>query len=86
MIDYIFLQITYYSYFKFFVTNSFCKFYRYACSLLRQDMKQIVISLDLPDINALSKQGNKEAVEKVQNPKAKNHDILFFRYFSFSLR
>ncbi|KAH0984837.1 hypothetical protein GBA52_012014 [Prunus armeniaca] len=36
----------------------------YACSLLRQDMKQIVISLDLPDINALSKQGDKEAVEK----------------------
>ncbi|KAH0984746.1 hypothetical protein GBA52_011923 [Prunus armeniaca] len=38
----------------------------YACSLLRQDMKQIVISLDLPDINALSKQTrDKEAVEKV---------------------
>ncbi|XP_068302764.1 probable phospholipid-transporting ATPase 8 [Pyrus communis] len=36
----------------------------YACSLLRQDMKRIVISLDSPDIKALEKQGDKEAVEQ----------------------
>uniref|UniRef100_A0A803QJ41 Phospholipid-transporting ATPase n=1 Tax=Cannabis sativa TaxID=3483 RepID=A0A803QJ41_CANSA len=34
----------------------------YACSLLRQDMKQIVITLDSPDIIAIEKQGDKEAV------------------------
>lgn len=36
----------------------------YACSLLRQDMKQIVITLDSPDIDALEKQGDKEAIAK----------------------
>ncbi|KAL6135777.1 hypothetical protein ACLB2K_068002 [Fragaria x ananassa] len=36
----------------------------YACSLLRQDMKRIVISLDSPDINALEKQGDKDAIQK----------------------
>ncbi|XP_058091631.1 probable phospholipid-transporting ATPase 8 isoform X2 [Magnolia sinica] len=36
----------------------------FACSLLRQGMKQIVITLDAPDINALEKQGDKEAVAK----------------------
>ncbi|GAB4849200.1 Probable phospholipid-transporting ATPase 8 [Ancistrocladus abbreviatus] len=36
----------------------------YACSLLRQGMKQIVISLDTPEINALEKEGNKEATAK----------------------
>ncbi|KAF7801509.1 putative phospholipid-transporting ATPase 8 isoform X1 [Senna tora] len=36
----------------------------YACSLLRQDMKQIVITLDSPDILSLEKQGDKEAVAK----------------------
>ncbi|XP_015879082.2 probable phospholipid-transporting ATPase 8 [Ziziphus jujuba] len=36
----------------------------YACSLLRQDMKQIIITLDSPDIIALEKQGDKEAVAK----------------------
>ncbi|KAJ8774916.1 hypothetical protein K2173_019920 [Erythroxylum novogranatense] len=36
----------------------------YACSLLRQGMKQIVITLDSPDIEALEKQGNKEATYK----------------------
>ncbi|PIA61968.1 hypothetical protein AQUCO_00200157v1 [Aquilegia coerulea] len=36
----------------------------YACSLLRQGMKQVVIILDTPDINALLKQGEKEAIEK----------------------
>ncbi|GAB2278100.1 Probable phospholipid-transporting ATPase 8 [Dionaea muscipula] len=36
----------------------------YACGLLRQGMKKIVISLDSPEITALEKQGNKEAVTK----------------------
>ncbi|KAK7271671.1 hypothetical protein RJT34_27761 [Clitoria ternatea] len=36
----------------------------YACSLLRQDMKQIVITLDSPDIIALEKEGDKEAIVK----------------------
>ncbi|KAL4653454.1 hypothetical protein ACB092_01G304600 [Castanea dentata] len=36
----------------------------YACSLLRQDMEQIVITLDSPDIDALEKQGDKEAIAK----------------------
>ncbi|KAK4603667.1 hypothetical protein RGQ29_012256 [Quercus rubra] len=36
----------------------------YACSLLREDMKQIVITLDSPDIDALEKQGDKEATAK----------------------
>ncbi|XP_041009039.1 probable phospholipid-transporting ATPase 8 isoform X2 [Juglans microcarpa x Juglans regia] len=36
----------------------------YACSLLRQDMKQIIITLDSPDIDALEKQGDREAIAK----------------------
>ncbi|XP_021911312.1 probable phospholipid-transporting ATPase 8 isoform X2 [Carica papaya] len=36
----------------------------YACSLLRQDMKQILITLDLPHIEALEKQRDKEAIVK----------------------
>ncbi|KAE9449131.1 hypothetical protein C3L33_18968, partial [Rhododendron williamsianum] len=36
----------------------------YACSLLRQEMKQIVITLDEPDIKALEKQGDKEAIDE----------------------
>ncbi|KAI8533695.1 hypothetical protein RHMOL_Rhmol10G0029200 [Rhododendron molle] len=36
----------------------------FACSLLRQEMKQIVITLDEPDIKALEKQGDKEAIDK----------------------
>lgn len=36
----------------------------YACSLLRQGMKQIVISLDLPEIIVLEKHGDKEAIAK----------------------
>ncbi|CAJ1946717.1 unnamed protein product [Sphenostylis stenocarpa] len=36
----------------------------YACSLLRQDMKQIVITLDSPDILYLEKQGDKQALAK----------------------
>uniref|UniRef100_A0A7N0U3G5 Phospholipid-transporting ATPase n=1 Tax=Kalanchoe fedtschenkoi TaxID=63787 RepID=A0A7N0U3G5_KALFE len=36
----------------------------YACSLLREGMRQIVITLDSPDIALLLKQGDKEAVAK----------------------
>ncbi|KAL4317184.1 hypothetical protein HN51_071163 [Arachis hypogaea] len=36
----------------------------YACGLLRQDMKQIVITLDSPNIIALEKQGDKDALKK----------------------
>ncbi|XP_043724022.1 probable phospholipid-transporting ATPase 8 isoform X2 [Telopea speciosissima] len=36
----------------------------YACSLLREGMRQIVITLDTPDIIALEKQGDKEAIAK----------------------
>ncbi|XVF60291.1 hypothetical protein PTKIN_Ptkin08bG0033600 [Pterospermum kingtungense] len=36
----------------------------YACNLLRHEMKHVVISLELPDIEALEKQGNKEAIAK----------------------
>ncbi|KAA8530237.1 hypothetical protein F0562_004946 [Nyssa sinensis] len=36
----------------------------YACSLLRQEMKQIVITLDSPDINALEKEEDKETIAK----------------------
>nr|ACZ74715.1 E1-E2 type truncated ATPase [Phaseolus vulgaris] len=36
----------------------------YACSLLRQDMKQIVITLDSSDILYLEKQGDKQALAK----------------------
>ncbi|XP_057482222.1 probable phospholipid-transporting ATPase 8 [Actinidia eriantha] len=39
----------------------------YACSLLRQGMKAIVITLDSPDINALEKQGDKEAIAKASS-------------------
>nr|CAD1838278.1 unnamed protein product [Ananas comosus var. bracteatus] len=39
----------------------------FACSLLRQGMKQIIITLETPDIIALEKSGNKEAVAKVIN-------------------
>ena len=40
-------------------------FHRYACSLLRQGMKQITITLDTPDIIALEKGGDKGAINKV---------------------
>ncbi|ONK66265.1 uncharacterized protein A4U43_C06F5920 [Asparagus officinalis] len=36
----------------------------FACSLLRQGMKQIIITLETPDIVALEKQGNKDAIVK----------------------
>lgn len=38
---------------------------RYACSLLREGMKKILITLDSSDIEALEKQGDKEAIAKV---------------------
>ncbi|KAJ4831513.1 putative phospholipid-transporting ATPase 8 [Turnera subulata] len=34
----------------------------YACRLLREEMKQILITLDSPDIEALEKQGDKDAI------------------------
>lgn len=37
----------------------------YACSLLVQGMTQIVITLDSPDIIALEKLNNREAITKV---------------------
>ncbi|KAG9449952.1 hypothetical protein H6P81_009917 [Aristolochia fimbriata] len=43
----------------------------YACSLLRQGMKQIVITLDIPEISVLEKQGNKEAQAKVSHESVK---------------
>ncbi|GER50453.1 ATPase E1-E2 type family protein / haloaciddehalogenase-like hydrolase family protein [Striga asiatica] len=36
----------------------------YACSLLRQGMKQIIITLDIPEIVALGKMGEKDAIAK----------------------
>ncbi|WCJ20979.1 ATPase E1-E2 type family protein / haloacid dehalogenase-like hydrolase family protein [Euphorbia peplus] len=36
----------------------------YACSLLRQEMKKIIITLDSLDIEALEKQGDKDATSK----------------------
>lgn len=54
-----------------------CKFCRYACSLLRQDMKQIVITLDSPDIIATEKQGDKEAAAKVENSKLYDSNFLW---------
>lgn len=55
-------------------------FYRYACSLLRQDMKQIVITLNSPDILSLEKQENKEVLVKVHNLVSLGHQI-FSHYF-----
>ncbi|KAL4205060.1 hypothetical protein AMTRI_Chr01g135270 [Amborella trichopoda] len=36
----------------------------FACSLLRQGMKQIIVALETPDIKALEKQGDKVAIAK----------------------
>ena len=69
----IFLEDSYFNYFNFS---------RYACSLLREDMKQIVITLDSPDIAASENQGDREAaIAKVQILKYKTliFFILFFR-------
>ena len=43
-------------------------------------MKQIVIALDSPDIDALEKQGDKEAIAKVQDFEVhKIYYLLLFR-------
>lgn len=55
---------------------------RYACSLLRQGMKQIVITLDSQDIDVLRKQGDKEAIAKVQYSKANIKQTFF--HFKFN--
>jgi hypothetical protein len=39
---------------------------RFACSLLRQGMKQLIIQLESPEIKALEKAGDKSAIEKVK--------------------
>lgn len=57
-------------------------------------MKQIVITLDSPEMEALEKQGDKEAIAKVQNPKVDiiitlflgvRNDPLFVFLFCFRL-
>ena len=47
--------------------NNFCMylFDRFACSLLRRDMKQIIINLETPEIHSLEKTGEKDAIAKV---------------------
>lgn len=45
----------------------FCDLFRFACSLLRQGMKQIIIGLDAPEIKALEKAGDKVSLSKVWN-------------------
>ncbi|WVZ15929.1 hypothetical protein V8G54_013495 [Vigna mungo] len=45
----------------------------YACSLLRKDMKQIVITLDSSDILYLEKQGDKQALAKASLESIKKH-------------
>lgn len=42
-------------------------FDRFSCSLLRQDMKQIIINLETPEIHSLEKTGEKEAIAKIEN-------------------
>ncbi|XVE67923.1 hypothetical protein DITRI_Ditri09bG0026700 [Diplodiscus trichospermus] len=43
----------------------------YACSLLRHGMKQIVITLELPEIEALERHGDKEAIAKASLDRVK---------------
>lgn len=40
---------------------------RFACSLLRQGMKQIIITLDTPEIQAVERTGEKSAITEVIN-------------------
>lgn len=40
-------------------------------------MKQIVITLDSPDIGVLEKQGDKEAIAKVRDLELNNADFAF---------
>lgn len=37
----------------------------FACSLLRRDMKQIIINLETPEIQQLEKSGEKDAIAEV---------------------
>jgi hypothetical protein len=46
--------------------NIYDTFHRYACSLLRQGMKQITITLETADIIALEKGSDKAATAKVR--------------------
>jgi phospholipid-translocating ATPase len=39
--------------------------FSFACSLLRQGMIQIIITLEAPDIIALEKNGDKHSIAKV---------------------
>jgi phospholipid-translocating ATPase len=39
--------------------------FSFACSLLRQGMTQIIITLEAPDIIALEKNGDKYSIAKV---------------------
>lgn len=55
---------------------SFLYDFRYACSLLRQGMKQISITLDAPEIVSVEKSGNKDAIAKVK----KNEYFIYFAY------
>ena len=41
-------------------------------------MKQIVITLDSPDIDALEKQGDKDAIAKVQDLEQRTLILIFF--------
>ena len=45
--------------------SSFSCDYRFACSLLRQGMKQIIINSDTPEIKSLEKMEDKSASEAV---------------------
>ncbi|GMH27539.1 hypothetical protein Nepgr_029382 [Nepenthes gracilis] len=45
----------------------------FACSLLRQGMKQIIINLESPDIKAVEKVGDKDAVTKASKEKIVQH-------------
>jgi hypothetical protein len=65
-----------------FLEVTFCHYFncpRYTCSLLRQDMKKIVITLDSPDIDALEKQGDKDAIAQVQD--LEQRTLIFFFFF-----
>ncbi|GLT73126.1 hypothetical protein SLA2020_450040 [Shorea laevis] len=44
----------------------------YACSLLRQGMKQIIINLDTPEIQSLEKIGEKAAITKASKESVRN--------------
>lgn len=57
----------------------FCMYFfdSFSCSLLRQDMKQIIINLETPEIHLLEKTGEKDAIVKV-NKKGNNKDIGIF--------